>query len=238
MRTKYLWLFLAWIGCGPAWGQGYIPTPGFPVIPTATPQPDDCGLIGKIYRASDTGDLRTISKIAAKHKKDPGLFTTCQLFLYLGKKIGAGEFIRAFPARAKEFWEFADGSGPCDDVPLPGVFDGQGGPIFVYYGQLISLMEKGNRQAAKKVLDTFEFADGETAEGIFPEIGEFCAGYPDRVLSNWDLYRGHQDGLSRCLGFPSRDELEGMRERVSGLKGDPGAKAELLDLIDGILKNN
>lgn len=238
MNGRYLWLFLGWIGCGAAWGQGYIPTPGVPLLPTSTPQPNDCALLGKIYRAADTGDLKTLSAIAAKHKKNPGLRATCRLFLYLGKKVGPEEFIRSFPAQEKEFWAFADGFAPCEDIPTPKALEEGRAPVFEYYRQLIALMGKGNERAAEKVLATFEFADGEIAEGVFPEIGEFCLENPDRVLENWRLFQPHLKGLSRCLEYASRDELEGARNKVAGFRGNAEAKAQFLELIDGALNDN
>ena len=156
----------------------------------------------------------------------------------MGKEISSDEFIRSFPSRQKEFQDFIDGSDSCDSVEPPRAFGGDRVPIFEYFGQLISLMEKGDRKAAQKVLETFEFADGEIAEGLYPDIGDFCVSHPELVLENWDLYQAHENGLSGCFEFHSREDLEKMREKVLGSKGYEKAKEQFLKLIDRVLKDS
>jgi hypothetical protein len=192
-----------------------------------------CGLVKEIYAAYDSGDFLYVKKMKAKYKKDFFLFPTCQLLLYLDKKISTKELINSFPGNKKDFLLFTGGTWGCES---PCKIYGEsrvGNPFEVYYEELFKLMKKGNRQAMFKVLNSVTWADGHLTEYLCFELPGFVTEHADIVVKNWDLFKNHYD--SECVAY-SAEKLLRMKKVVLSTEADETSKNEFIHAIDEDLK--
>jgi hypothetical protein len=176
-----------------------------------------------LAEASLRGKEETFQRCLALARGDPFASLVAALVEYLhdGRRHPSA-FVASFPRSKQQladFWSLDDAVGPPREVltALPGI-PLPDGLTFKFATELFSLVQGGNRAAAREYFFLYAHSDGSYSEFMVDQIENLVVNKPQVMLSQWEAFRPYTERIASNLRGEAEYSPEDWRNEVDSLR--------------------